>query len=159
VTTGLDVFDTTVQKTNRWLNKIERDPAVGENRRRSYLVLRGTLHALRDELYPEEAVQLGAQLPMLIRGFYYEGWNPSKTPVKERDREAFLSRVEELLMPAGGINAERAVRVVFEVMNEEMDQGELKQVRGVLPKNVRALWPEPPPSRRGASAAETGAVG
>jgi uncharacterized protein (DUF2267 family) len=159
MSTGLDVFDTTVQKTNRWLNLIERDPVVGENRRRSYLVLRGTLHALRDELVPEEAVQLGAQLPMLIRGFYYEGWDPSKTPARERNREAFLGRVEELLTPAGGVNAERAVRIVFEVMNSEMDSGELKQVRGVLPKDVRALWPEPPPSRRGDSAAETGAVG
>jgi uncharacterized protein (DUF2267 family) len=159
MTTGLDVFDTTVQKTNHWLNRIERDPAVGENRRRSYLVLRGTLHALRDELIPEEAVQLGAQLPMLIRGFYYEGWDPWKTPVRERSREAFLKRVEELLMPAGGVNAERAVRTVFEVMTEEMDQGELTQVRGVLPKSVRSLWPEPPPPAQADVAAEAGQVG
>ena len=156
MSTGLDVFDTTVQKTNRWLNKIERDPVVGGNRRRAYLVLRGTLHALRDELIPEEAVQLGAQLPMLIRGFYYEGWKPSNTPVEANDREAFLGRVEQLLISAGGVNAERAVRVVFEVMNTEMDSGELHQVRGVLPKSVRALWPEPPPSRRGDATAEAG---
>jgi len=143
MTTGLDVFDHTVQVTNTWLNKIERDPAIGENRRRSYLALRGTLHALRDELIPEEAVQLGAQLPMLVRGFYYEGWDPSKTPVKDRDRAAFLRRVEELCEPVGGIKGERAVQTVFRVLSEEIDRGEVEQVRGLVPKSVRALWPSP----------------
>jgi uncharacterized protein (DUF2267 family) len=32
------------------------------------------LHALRDRLPPEIAVHLSAQLPMLVRGIYYEGW-------------------------------------------------------------------------------------
>lgn len=158
MTTGLDVFDATLQKTNQWLNKIEQRESIGGNRNRSYLVLRGTLHALRDELNPNEAVHLGAQLPMLIRGFYYEGWNPAKTPVKDRDREAFLKRVEGLLMAAGGVNPERAVRAVFDVMNEEMDPGELVQVRKLLPHNVRTLWPEPPMSGREA-AAEAGQAG
>ena len=71
MTTGLDVFDQTVQQTNTWLVEIERE--LGANRQRAYLALRGTLHALRDELVPDEAVHLAAQLPMLVRGLYYEG--------------------------------------------------------------------------------------
>jgi len=143
MSTGLDVFDRTVQETNTWLNKIERDPAIGENRHRSYQALRVTLHALRDELVPDEAAQFAAQLPMLVRGFYYEGWDPSKTPVKNRDRDAFLRRVEEMFDPVGGINAERAVRAVFRVLSEEIDQGEIEQIRHVVPKSVRTLWPSP----------------
>src|SRR6266851_4782007 len=70
-TTGLEVFDTTVQKTNIWLKDIMQ--ALGwEDRHKAYVALRITLHALRDRLTPEEASQLGAQLPMLIRGLYYE---------------------------------------------------------------------------------------
>jgi uncharacterized protein (DUF2267 family) len=53
------------------------------------------LHALRDRLTVNEAAQFGAQLPMLVRGIYYEGWDPTRLPVK-MNREEFLQRV-----PAG----------------------------------------------------------
>jgi uncharacterized protein (DUF2267 family) len=143
MTTGLDVFDQTVQQTNTWLAEIERD--LGENRRRAYIALRGTLHALRDELVPDEAVHLAAQLPMLVRGFYYEGWKPSKTPVEERNREAFLARVEEAFARSGGVNPEQAVRSVFRVLSEQIDQGEIEHIRRLTPKSVRSLWPAFPP--------------
>jgi hypothetical protein len=41
-------------------------------------VLGGMLHVLRDRLTIQEAVQPGAQLPMLIRGLYWEGWDPAR---------------------------------------------------------------------------------
>ena len=66
--TGLDVFDTTVQKTHIWLNEIMQELGW-EDRYKAYLGLRTTLHALRDRLPIEETAQLAAQLPMLIRGF------------------------------------------------------------------------------------------
>jgi len=56
--------------------------------------VRAGLHALRDRLIPDEAVDLGAQLPMLVRGMHYEGWKPNATP-SDDDRQAFLERVEE----------------------------------------------------------------
>ena len=43
--TGLDVFDTTVQKTNIWLNDLMK--VLGwQDRHKAYLALRATLHAL-----------------------------------------------------------------------------------------------------------------
>ena len=69
--TGLDVFDSTVQKTNTWLNDLMQ---VGGwvDRRTAFRALRATLHALRDRLIVDEVAQLSAQLPMLIRGLYFE---------------------------------------------------------------------------------------
>src|SRR5690606_20300263 len=93
-TTGLDVFDRTVHATNVWLKEVMEE-LQWDNRHRAYEALRGTLHTLRDQLTVEEATDLGAQLPMLIRGLYYEGWNPSKTPTKERRKEEFLHHVRE----------------------------------------------------------------
>src|SRR3954452_19690727 len=73
--TGLEVFDTTLQKTNEWLQEMMQEFGT-ESRQQVYLILRATLHALRERLPLEPMAHLGAQLPMLIRGFYYEGWSP-----------------------------------------------------------------------------------
>lgn len=82
---GFAEFDTTIQKTNELLKEIETAFSWPENRRnQSYAALRAVLHALRDRLPVEETVQLGTQLPMLIRGMYYEGWDPSKVPNCQR---------------------------------------------------------------------------
>ena len=89
--TGLDVFDTTLQKTHLGLNDL-MEVLVCPDRHRAYRALRATLHALRDRLTVDEVAQLGAQLPMLIRGFYYEGWDPSGKPLRERHRAQFLAR-------------------------------------------------------------------
>ena len=62
---------------------------------KAYMALRTVLHALRDRLTVEEAIQLGAQLPMLIRGFYYEGWNLKGKPHKERHKEDFLDHIKK----------------------------------------------------------------
>ena len=68
-TTGLEVFDRTVQKTNSWLHDLMQ-VLQWADKHKAYLALRATLHALRDRLTVDEVAQLGAQLPMLIRGFY-----------------------------------------------------------------------------------------
>ena len=82
-TTGLPVFDTTVQETNLWLKAI-MEALHTDDRHLAYLALRATLHALRDRLGPENAVHLAAQLPMLLRGLYYEGWRLAASQTKER---------------------------------------------------------------------------
>lgn len=149
--TGLDVFDNTTQKTNDWLQEISLQLG-GVNRRLAYLALRGTLHAVRDFLPLEESAQLSAQLPMLVRGIYFEGWNPSRTPERERTLERFLSRLDEALERTQWdeefpLDAEQAARAVLSVLSERVSAGETAQVRHVLPEQVRDLWPSMAMSR------------
>ena len=67
--TGLSAFDSTIHTTNVWLQEV-MERLGWQDRHRAYLALRAVLHALRDRLTVEEVAPSGAQLPMLMRGFY-----------------------------------------------------------------------------------------
>ena len=137
--TGLDVFDTTLQKTHIWLNDVMSELNV-PNKQGAYLALRVGLHAVRDRLPVEEVAQLGAQLPMLVRGFYYEGWDPTAKPVKERHREEFLGRIAREWNADERVNPEMVARAVFSVLSRHVTEGELEDVRQALPEGIREMW-------------------
>jgi uncharacterized protein (DUF2267 family) len=150
MTTGLDVFDTTLQQTNLWLKELmER---LGLDRKHAYKVLSATLHAVRDRIGLDNAVHLGAQLPILVRGFYYEGWHPASTPTKVRHKQDFLDYVSGDVFRGLGIDPEKAVRAVFEVMANRLDPGEVEKLIKLFPDELRSLWP----AARHAGARESG---
>jgi uncharacterized protein (DUF2267 family) len=139
--TGLATFDTTLERTNHVLREIER--AYGwpkERRNQAYAALRAVLHAVRDRLPVEETAQLAAQLPMLVRGMYYEGWDPSKAPAK-MDREAFLDRVrrEFPFEIDGGI--ERLTQTVLAALRQHITDGEWEDVKANFPKDLAGVLP------------------
>ncbi|ADE16237.1 conserved hypothetical protein [Nitrosococcus halophilus Nc 4] len=138
--TGLEVFDSTLQKTSLWLNDLMMEMGW-KDRHKAYSTLRAVLHVLRDRLMVDEAVDLGAQLPMLVRGFYYEGWRPAGKPLKYRHKEEFLNYVTEKYRGLEGTEQERAVSAVFKVLSKHVTGGEIEEVRNQLPEEVRALWP------------------
>jgi len=141
MTTGLDVFDATVQQTNLWLKDLmARIPTA--DRHAAYQLLRATLHAFRDRIGPENAVHLGAQLPMLIRGFYYEGWQPSKPQTKIRHLDDFLNAVEDDAGRGLGPNTATKVKAVFAVIADKIDAHEIEKLRKVLPAELKMLLQE-----------------
>ncbi len=139
--TGLDVFDRTIQLTNIWLKELMEKLGT-DDRHRAYLALRATLHALRDRLTVEEAADLAAQLPMLIRGIYYEGYRPADKPLRERHKEEFLAHIREQFRKDPDVDPERIARAVFALLQEKITAGEIEDVRHSLPKHIRELWPE-----------------
>ena len=139
--TGLDVFDSTVHQTNVWLKSI-MDRLGTDDRHRAYLALRATLHALRDRLPPEVAVHLGAQLPMLVRGFYYEEWHIAGTPTRDRHLDEFLAPVRAAFRRDPEADVEKVAKAVLATLAEGIDAGEVRKVIGVLPRELRTLWPE-----------------
>lgn len=141
VVTGYPSFDTTVDKTNHLLREIER--AYGwpkERRNQSYAALRSVLHTVRDRLTVDEAAHVAAQLPMLVRGIYYEGWDPSRVPDKT-SREEFLRRVREGFPydVKGGV--EPLTRTVMGLLREYITEGEWQDIRESIPRELRSLFP------------------
>ena len=139
-TTHHELLSNTLQKTHLWLKDLMEE-LRWDDQHRAYLALRATLHALRDRLTVDEATHLGAQLPMLIRGFYYEGWSPAGKPVKERRKEEFCAHVKEYFKKEEDIDAEQIVRGVFKVLAKRVTEGEIEDVKHILPPELRELWP------------------
>jgi len=135
----LDIFGNTLQKTHLWLTDLMQE-LEWDDRRKAYLALRAVLHTLRDRLTVEEAAHLGAQLPMLIRGFYYEGWDPSGKPVKERHRDDFLVHIKGYFKHDEGVIPEKITRAVFKLLTRRITEGEIEDVKQVLPTELRGLW-------------------
>jgi uncharacterized protein (DUF2267 family) len=137
MTTGLDGFDSTVQQTNLWLKDLmARIPTT--DRHYAYQLLRATLHVFRDRIGPENAVHFGAQLPMLIRGFYYEGWQ-LKQPTKTRHIGDFLAAIEEEAGRYLGTDLGPKVKAVFAVIADKTDAHEIDKLRKVLPAELQLL--------------------
>ena len=129
-----------VQQTQEWLKELRNNGDLADEGA-AYRLLRVVLHQLRDRLNVDEAVHLGAQLPLIVRGIYYEGWRPSHTPEKIRSRQEFLDKVTLKLLP-NRIAAEPAVRDVFMLLTHHCDPGEIADVIDQLPAELKELWPE-----------------
>jgi len=133
----LDVIDRTVAKTYEWVHQVaERDDFDDLNR--AYHVLRAVLHALRDRVEPNVAAHVAAQLPLLVRGIFYEGWDPAKTPMRISLTE-FLARVEKEAGLKGTSEAEEAVRAVMAVCRAELGEGTMGHLISVLPSDFAVL--------------------
>ncbi|MHC0053047.1 DUF2267 domain-containing protein [Actibacterium sp. D379-3] len=136
---GLKIIDDAVQAANAWVNEVDDRTGWG-HKQRSYRLLRAVLHVIRDHLNPDEAAQLAAQMPVLIRGIYYEGWNPSKTPVIERSRAGFIDRVQAEFETDPMGDAPEAIAAVMAMLDGRISDGEMEDVRGTFTKQIRTLF-------------------
>ena len=138
---GLEVIDHTVQTTHEWINELkERLDWVGH--REALHLMRATLTAVRDHLSHDEAADFAAQLPLLIRGMFYEGWHPAGTPVKDRGQQAFVAGIEEQIGGHADYRGVEDISTVFKFLNARISSGEVRDIRGALPSGIRTLWPE-----------------
>ncbi|MGO9319541.1 MAG: DUF2267 domain-containing protein [Solirubrobacteraceae bacterium] len=132
------IIQHSVEKTHIWLNEVAEELGDGD-RQYAYRALRAVLHALRDRLTVDVAAKLASQLPTLIRGVYYEDWDPSRTPLAIHDVGAFLDHVAEEGHMAGETEASLAVTAVARVLRAHVSDGEIDGVLAVLPDSFRVL--------------------
>lgn len=140
MSTGLPAFDTTVQESNAWLKAIE-DGLPPCDRQQAYAAFRAVSHVLRDRLPMDAVLGLSAQLPMLLRGVFLEGWRPVGSSLDVRTADEFAAEVERRFPPSFPRRANEAAEAVFRVMVERLDPGESRKLVQRLPGPLKALWP------------------
>ncbi|MFO7893658.1 MAG: DUF2267 domain-containing protein [Longimicrobiales bacterium] len=139
--TEITALNHTVTETDEWLKALA-DLGPFENQQQAYSHFRAVLHALRDRLTVEEATHLASELPMLVRGFYYEGWRPALAPNDQETQAEFMDKVRESL--DGQMTSEdelrAAVKAVFQLLENRIEEGQIRHVRAQLPEQIEALW-------------------
>ncbi len=134
------VLDTSLQRTHEWLRDVGEELGI-DNDRAAYAALRATLHALRDRLPVELVAHFGAEMPMLVRGLYYDGWHPSDARLKaSHDEDVFNSVAAELLGHDELEDVEAVVAAVLRVIDRRIATGQIERVLDAMPEKVRRLW-------------------
>jgi uncharacterized protein (DUF2267 family) len=134
----VDAIERSVHKTNEWLSDLDRE-LDSDDRAMAWRVLKAYLQVLRDRLLVNEAAQLAAQFTHLIRGAYYEGYNPDRTPETIRDPDVYLARLAERGQLSDVEEARRVAVAGTNVLRRHVTEGELDDVLSQLPREIREL--------------------
>lgn len=137
----IGTFESAVADAYGWLNEI-KDALDYDDGHFALQALRGVLHAVRDRLLIDQSAHLSAQLPLLIRGIYFENWNPEPLPSRDRSLEGFIDRVRSSLIgyPDVALDLKDVVVAVFGVLKRHITWGEDDKVGKALPHAIAALW-------------------
>jgi uncharacterized protein (DUF2267 family) len=136
--TGLEVFDKSIQTTNIWLDEIMAE--IGPDRQIAWHVLGAVLRALRDRVPLELSAHFASQLPLVIRGTYFDQWRVLPEPLKFREQEEFLAYVQQGLHGIRPVNPRNAVIAVLNVVSRHVPGGQCAKVREALPAPIQTLW-------------------
>jgi uncharacterized protein (DUF2267 family) len=139
---SVDSIERSVHKTNEWLSEMAEELGT-DSREQAWRGLRAYLQLLRDQLTIDEAAQLAAQLPMVLRGTFYEGFDPGQRKAKLRDREEILASLAERAQLTELAEAERVAEAATRVLSRHISAGELEDVLAQLPSDAREVLRQP----------------
>jgi uncharacterized protein (DUF2267 family) len=135
---SVDSIERSVHKTNEWLSELAAELGT-EDREVAWRHFRAYLQLLRDQLTIDEAAQLAAQLPLVLRGAFYEGFDPGARPEKAMDRDEFLRRLAQRAQPTDPITTARAAEAATRVLERHVTAGEMEDVFVQLPSGLREV--------------------
>jgi uncharacterized protein (DUF2267 family) len=130
------IIERSAEKANIWLSDVAAELG-DDDRQYAYRALRAVLHVLRDRLTIAAAAKLAVQLPTLIRGIYYEDWDPGRTPTPAHTVDNFLEHVVSEARFSGEAEASSAVTAVMAVLHQRLTPDEIDAIVTVLPEKLR----------------------
>ena len=138
--TDLETFDHSVELAHKWVNEL--NVALNWNdRRRSWRLLRAVLQTLRDCLPVAECANFASQLPLVLRGVYYEHWRPAAQNAGSWERDRFFAQVQEQFARDPVEDVGDAIEIVFGLFECRISKGEIRHIVACLPPDMHSLWP------------------
>ncbi len=134
--TKVSAVDHAAQTAHTWI----RDVAVEfqtEDLEFAYRVLRAWLHTLRDRLTVEAGAHFAAQLPDLIRGVYFAGWDPGAVPQKYDAEEYALRFAHEATIALDDVS--KAASSTTAAVLRHMPAAQLDKALAQLPTQLRSV--------------------
>lgn len=82
-------FENYLKDAKTWLHFAQQALGI-QDEQQAGRIFRAVLHALRDRIPAEEAIHLGAQLPIIWKGIYFQGFKLRQEPIIIRHEEDWL---------------------------------------------------------------------
>lgn len=139
-------FEEYAQKGNEFVNKVAAELGNPEDRDHAARVIKSVLHTLREVITPEESMHLISQLPMYFKAVYVDGWKLSESAKRVSSLDEFLDQVREHSSRTAGrdFGNDQTTRdniiAVFRVIKQQVNQGEIEDVKVQLPEPIAELW-------------------
>lgn len=134
--TKVTALDHAVDVAHTWIADVAKEFDT-EDREFAYGVLRAWLHTMRDRLTVEASANFAAQLPDLIRGTFYQAWNPSVVPQKY-DAEEYAARFAREANIARNDVGKAAAATTAAVLHH-LPAAQMEKVLGQLPPELRHI--------------------
>lgn len=142
MTRMIHVFERTTHEAHEWVNDLAGRTGWSNEREVLHL-LRAVMTKIRDHLPVDEMAQFSAQLPIILRGMFFEGWQPKLTPVRERRAADFIASIDAVVGDVIGYQGPADIKAVFNTINAHISRGEIEDIRACLPQDLRDMWPAP----------------
>ena len=140
----MDKFDKFAQEGNEFLHELARDLGHPEELDKTMILLKATLHTLRDRITIGESFDLLSQLPLVLKGVYTEHWKYKETPEKYKSYDEFITAVKEEQRLHGETEfnwsekTDELVTTVFSTLHRKyLSGGQLEHVINNLPKEIQ----------------------
>jgi uncharacterized protein (DUF2267 family) len=136
------------EEAHRFYNKVAKECGTPQDVKHASRVTRAVLHTLRDRISIEESMHVIANLPMILKGVYVDGWKINRKNNRIETLDQFLDQVREHTSGdpgrdfGGQQKARNTVKAVLHVLRKYIDDGELRHIQQQLPPGVAILFDE-----------------
>ncbi|MFJ6327524.1 MULTISPECIES: DUF2267 domain-containing protein [unclassified Rhizobium] len=134
-------FSDSARQAETWV--VELSEYLHCERNDAYDCLRFVLHALRDSMGQKAMADFSAHLPPLIRGLFYEDWQPEHAQ-RCSDKMAFLASIGTRSVRLNDLGVEQAAQNVFKLLDHRLSPAVIKKVKLAMNPSLGSLWPERP---------------
>ncbi|AYB32971.1 DUF2267 domain-containing protein [Chryseolinea soli] len=138
-------FEQYCQDARDFVNEIAVELGEPANKGQAERIMTSVLHTVREVLSPEESLHFIAQLPMMMKGIYVDGWR-LETQNRIRSMNEFIECLI-LQSPRTALNdfgngekAETNARAVLRVLSRHVATGEVKDIVSQFPVELADLW-------------------